>query len=397
LGSTGYEDNRSGRQTVLWAIAVATCGVLPVFLTGGLAVQIRTELGFGAAALGIAVSLFFTTQALSSAPFGRVVERIGSRRGMQAAALGSAVSLLCIALFASSRNGLFGLLVLGGLANAVAQVAANLALARGVRTERQGLAFGMKQAAIPAATLLSGLAVPLVGTTIGWRWAFTGCALGAFAIACTVPKTTDSQVLPHTNEHSSDMRPMPLILLALGIGLGSAAAVPLGAFTVGSGVDAGLQVEFAGLLLAAGGIVGIVVRLALGWLADRRSGGHLRIVAVMLVVGTVGFVLLASGVSWLFVLGTVLAFGAGWGWHGLFNFAVVKYNPNAPAAATGITQTGAAAGSAIGPLLFGAIVESTTYSTAWLSAGAAALAAVAAILAGRWMLIRHLSTTSKPS
>jgi MFS family permease len=394
---TSYGRNRSGRQTVLWAIVVATCGVLPVSLTGGLAVQIRTELGFGSAALGIAVSLFFTTQALSSAPFGRIVERIGSRRGMQAASLVSSASLLCIALFASSRNSLFGFLVLGGLANAVAQVAANLALARGVRTERQGLAFGMKQAAIPAATLLSGLAVPLVGTTIGWRWAFTGCALGAFAVACTVPKTTEGQVRHHTNELSSDMRPMPLILLALGIGLGSAAAVPLGAFTVESGVAAGLQVEFAGILLAAGGVVGIVVRLALGWLADRRSAGHLRIVATMIAVGTAGFVLLATGVSWLFVLGTVLAFGAGWGWHGLFNFAVVKYNPNTPAAATGITQTGAAAGSAAGPFLFGVVVESTSYGTAWLSAGAAALGAVAAILAGRWMLIRHLSTMSKSS
>jgi predicted MFS family arabinose efflux permease len=316
---------------------------------------------------------------------------------MQAAALGSAISLLCIALFASSRNGLFGLLVLGGLANALAQVAANLALARGVRTERQGLAFGMKQAAIPAATLLSGLAVPLVGTTIGWRWAFTGCALGAFAIACTVPKTTEDQVRHHTNEHSDDMRPVPLILLALGIGLGSAAAVPLGAFTVGSGVDAGLQVGFAGLLLAAGGVVGIVVRLALGWLADRRSAGHLRIVATMLIAGTAGFVLLATGVSWLFVIGTLLAFGAGWGWHGLFNFAVVKYNPNTPAAATGITQTGAAAGSAVGPFLFGVIVESTSYGTAWLCAAAAALVAAVAILAGRWMLIRHLRTMSKSS
>ena len=316
---------------------------------------------------------------------------------MQVAALGSAVALLCIALFAGSRTSLFGFLVLGGLANAVAQVAANLALARGVRAERQGLAFGMKQAAIPAATLLSGLAVPLVGTTIGWRWAFTGCALGAFAIACTVPKSTEGQVQHHTNELSGDMRPMPLILLALGIGLGSAAAVPLGAFTVESGVAAGLQVEFAGLLLAAGGVVGIVVRLALGWLADRRSTGHLRIVAAMLIAGTAGFVLLATGVNWLFVLGTVLAFGAGWGWHGLFNFAVVKYNPNAPAAATGITQTGAAAGSAVGPFLFGVIVESTSYGTAWLGAGAAALVAVAAILAGRWMLIRHLSTMSKSS
>jgi predicted MFS family arabinose efflux permease len=357
----------------------------------------RAELGFGAAALGIAVSLFFTTQAFASAPCGRIVERLGPRRGMQAAALGSAASLLCIALFASSWNGLIGFLVLGGLANAVAQVAANLALARGVRVERQGLAFGMKQAAIPAATLLSGLAVPLVGTTVGWRWAFIGCALGALAIACTMPKTTESQVRHHTSERGGDMRPAPLILLAVGIGLGSAAAVPLGTFIVESGVAAGLRVEFAGLLLAAGGGVGIAVRLALGWLADRRPAGHLGIVAVMLVAGTVGFVLLATGAGWLFALGTLLAFGAGWGWHGLFNFAVVKYNPNAPAAATGITQTGAAAGSATGPFLFGLILESTSYGTAWLSAGAAALFAVAAILAGRWMLIRHLSTPSKPS
>ncbi len=394
---TRYGGNQSGRWTVLWAIAVATCGVLPVFLVGGLAVQIRNDLGFGTAALGIAVSLFFTTQALSSALVGQIVERVGSRRSMQAAALGSAASLLCIALFAGSRNGLIGFLILGGLANAASQVAANLALARGVRTGRQGLAFGMKQASIPAATLLSGLAVPLVGITIGWRWAFIGCALGALATACTMPNTSEGEVRHHTNEPGGDMRPMPLILLALGIGLGSAAAVPLGAFVVASGVDAGLRVESAGILLAAGGVVGIVVRLALGWLADRRSAGHLRIVAGMLIAGTAGFVLLATGVSWLFVLGTLLAFGAGWGWHGLFNFAVVKYNPNAPAAATGITQTGAAAGSAAGPFLFGVIVESTSYGTAWLSAGAAALVAVAAILAGRWILIRHLSTMPKPS
>jgi MFS family permease len=212
-----------------------------------------------------------------------------------------------------------------------------------------------------------------------------------------MPKTTEGQIRRRTDERVGDMRPMPLILLALGIGLGSAAAVPLGAFIVETGVAAGLRVEFAGILLAAGSAVGIVVRLALGWLADRRSEGHLRIVAGMLLAGSVGFVLLATGVSWLLALGTVLAFGAGWGWHGLFNFAVVKYNPNTPAAATGITQTGAAAGSAAGPSLFGVILESTSYGTAWLSAGAAALVAVAAILAGRWMMIRHLSTVSKSS
>jgi predicted MFS family arabinose efflux permease len=88
------------------------------------------------------------------------------------------------------------------------------------------------------------------------------------------------------------------------------------------------------------------------------------------------------------VIGTLLAFGAGWGWPGLFNFAVVRSNPGAPAAATGITQTGASAGAALGPLLFGVVVQGTSYGVAWLFCGAMALAALVAILLGRRMVLR---------
>ena len=70
------------------------------------------------------------------------------------------------------------------------------------------------------------------------------------------------------------------------------------------------------------------------------------------------------------------------------NFAVVKTNPGAPAAATGITQTGASGGAALGPLVFGLVVEATSYDVAWLVSGAIALAALAAILVGRRMLLR---------
>src|SRR3712207_8300789 len=90
----------------------------------------------------------------------------------------------------------------------------------------------------------------------------------------------------------------------------------------------------------------------------------------------------------LLVLGTLLAFGAGWGWPGLFNFAVVLTNPGAPAAATGITQTGASGGAALGPLVFGLVVEATSYDVAWLVSGAIALAALAAILVARSLLLR---------
>ena len=108
----------------------------------------------------------------------------------------------------------------------------------------------------------------------------------------------------------------------------------------------------------------------------------------MLATGVAGFAMLATGEAALILPGALLAFAAGWGWPGLFNFAVVKTSPGAPAAATGVTQTGASGGAALGPLIFGLVVEAASYDVAWLVSGAIALGALAAILAGRRMVLR---------
>src|SRR5215211_9170273 len=189
------ERDALNRRPILLAIAVATASVLPAFLTGGLAVQVREELDFGSAALGVAVATFFLTSSLASAVMGRLVERIGAYRGMRLAAAASAVSLLGVAILATSWAWLVGCLVLGGLANAVSHPATNLSLAREVSSGRQGLSFGVKQAAIPAATLLAGLAVPSVAVTFGWRWAFAGGAALALAVAAFVPAGTPGGVV----------------------------------------------------------------------------------------------------------------------------------------------------------------------------------------------------------
>ena len=385
-GSVTSKDLNLG--AVLLAVAVATAGVLPAFLTGGLAVQIRAELGFGEGALGLVVAVFFATSALASVVFGRVVERVGSSLGMRLAAAVSVASLLAVSALASSWWGLVACLVLGGLGNSISHPATHLWLAREVPQDRQCLAFGVKQAAIPVATLLAGLAVPFVAATVGWRWAFVGGAALALCVALLVPGGGE-RGLRHVKEaRAGDVPLAPLVLLALGIGLGSAAANPLGAFTVESAVAAGIGVGAAGLLLALGSAAGVAVRVVAGYLADKMSSGRLRLVAGMLGVGTVGFVLLASGVVPLLVIGVVLAFAAGWGWPGLFNFAIVKTNPRAPAVATGITQTGASSGAAAGPLAFGFVVEGSSFGTAWLLYGALALVAAVTILIGRYMLLR---------
>ncbi|MEJ7841384.1 MAG: MFS transporter [Rubrobacter sp.] len=388
LAGDHSEEEPLDYRPVLLAVAVATAGVLPAFLTGGLAIQIRDEMGFGSAALGLAVALFFVVSSTASVVMGRVVERIGAHRGMRVAVLGSAASLLCVAIFAGSWVGLVVCLAFGGLSNAVAHPATHLSLARQVPPGRQGYSFGIKQAAIPTATLLAGLAVPGIALTFGWRWAFAGGALLALCVAFSVPRERIGGVEKVAEARSSDAPMGPLVLLAVGIGLGSAAATPLGAFVVESSVETGLRVGTAGLLLALGSAASIVVRVLFGRLADGMSGGRLRLVAAMLGAGVAGFVMLATGSPALVVPGVLLAFAAGWGWPGLFNFAVVKSNPGAPAAATGVTQTGASGGAAVGPVLFGLVVEAAGYGTAWLFSGALALIAVVAILAGRRMVLR---------
>ena len=150
---------------------------------------------------------------------GRVVERIGAHRAMRVSATGSAAALLGVALFAESWAGLVACLVLGGLANAVAHPATHLSLARKVPANRQGFSFGIKQAAIPAATLLAGLAVPIIAVTFGWRWAFAGGAALALLLSFIGPAETLGGVRKIKEARAGDVPTAPLVLLALGIGL----------------------------------------------------------------------------------------------------------------------------------------------------------------------------------
>lgn len=354
-------------------------------------------------------------------PAGRLAEGWGARRTTLAGAALSGAALCAVALLVRSWVPLLGVLVVAGVGNALAQIGSNLALAEHVPRARQGLAFGVKQAAIPTATMLGGLAVPLLGLTVGWRWAFAAGALGAPLYAVVVgsdglartPPTPALRSPAPRNPlaaNSTSRRPdtdtdtRSLVVLACGVGLGAAAANSFGAFLVESAVAGGIAPGPAGLIFALGSVLGIAARLLAGWSADRREGGHLPVVAAQQVSGSVGLGLLAGAglvdgdgaVTALVVLGTLLGFGLGWSWPGLFNFAVVRLNRGAPAAATSITQSGIFAGGALGPLAFGATVEATSYTVAWTGAAVALVLAAGLVLLGRRLVLAGLAGGARP-
>jgi cyanate permease len=178
-------------------------------------------------------------------------------------------------------------------------------------------------------------------------------------------------------------------VIGIAAGLAAAAANALGIFLVASAVERGISPGLAGLTLTMGSVVGLALRLAHGWLADRRSGGHIAVVAGSLLLGAGGLALLAVPGTPALVIGTVLGFGLGWAWPGLLQFAVVRLNPSAPAAATSIVQAGVYAGGFVGPVGFGFIAAHESFPTAWITGAITMVVAAAMMVLGRRMLVAH--------
>ena len=380
----------------LGAALVGTIAVgLPVFLVGTMAIQVRRSLHFGAAELGVAVGVYYLGAALSSVPGSWLAEAVGGARVMRAILVVSGAVQVAIAWTTASWAVLSVLLFLAGALSGAMSPGTNLFLARRSAVERQGLAFGLKQSAVPFASLLGGLAVPAVALSVGWRWAFCLGGIVAFGAAWVIPASRTSLAerrRQHRAQPRAEVRTGALVVLALGLGLGVLAASGCVAFLVSSAVHIGYQKGTAGLLVALASVAAVLARIVNGIQADRRGRRHFIVIAMMLGVGVAGYAALAAGAGLgdrvLFAVGAIVALGAGWGWNGLFNFAVVRSHPDSPATATGVTQVGGRLGGVFGPVLIGVVVAHGSYTDGWLVAAGAALCGALVTLAGGRLLRR---------
>lgn len=352
------------RLTAVAALTTAL-GVLPIFLLGGLSIFMAPELGFRPSQLGVAVSLFFGVSAISATPAGRLGDRYPPSVGVRLGVACSTVSLLGIGLVARDYTTMVLFLLLGGVGNSVTQMSGNVMLVTATDVRHQAKAFAVKQSAVPFANLVGGAAVPILGLTLGWRYAYvlvTALALVALGRLPSARRTVSS------GGHGP-VRVLPLILLATGAALSAGAGNAVAIFLVPAATESGVSPALAGSLLAVGGLAGVVGRLTAGWLRDRMTFDGIIAAAVLVGVGMVGLTMLAVGVDgFLLVVATVVFFGGGWGWAALFTHAVARAHPHASGRATGITQTGIFGGGVVGPATVGVVVESFGYRAGWFSA-----------------------------
>lgn len=379
----------SSVRGTLVAGSVSVVGVLPMFLTGGLAVQMAEDLVFGSIGLGLAVGAFRLAAGISSPLLGPVVDRIGALWSLRISVVVSSLCAASVALIATSWLTLVGCLMLGGCAMAMGQPAANRLISNVVAPHRMGLAFGFKQSANPSASMLAGLSVPAIALTLGWRWAFwivVGLGLLVLlAIPPRRPRLPDAGPTRTSRAGEFDRRTIVLFFTAFALAMLVGTSVPV--FYVAATVDAGTSAGTAGLFLAAASIAAILVRLSSGALCDRLEGGHLKLYAAGLLAGVVGFVLLATHRPAAMSVGALIALTGTWGFNGVFWYALIRAFPTAPGRVTGMLMPGGQLGGVVGPAILGVIIAVTSFRVAWLVM--AALSTLAAY--SMWLGARRLA------
>jgi MFS family permease len=376
------------------AIASAATAVanIPSYLLGAMAHAIRAELGFSAAGTGLAVSAFFGASAFSAPVVSRLVQRAGPALSLRAGALLTGTTLLLIAAVARQWWVLVALLVVAGVANVIGQTAANLTLAELSTTGHDGLSFGIKQSAVPFATMAAGLAVPMVSSTVGWRWAFAIGAGGAVLVALLVsrlPRSTVGGPARSVSRPPTGRVDWTVVgLLALAVFLAAGVVLSLAVYLVEFAIGAGWSADAAGVLLAVTSVAALVTRVAAGWVVDLRTrrgsrSSPIPAAALMVLAGAGGCLLLAAseGSRLLLVLGSLLGLGIGWGFAGLVHLTVVQLNRTAAATATGLILAGVFGGGVVTPSVLGLLVDRYSYRVAWTVSAFLMLCAAGALVA----------------
>ncbi len=370
------------------AASTVVC-ILPIFLTGAMAVQITDELRFGLVGLGGAVAASRLAGAFASPFLGPLADRLGASRSIRYAASVAVVISLGVAITAHTLAVLVFWLAMTGINQSFVQPAANRLISNRVTPRRLGAAFGVKQSAPPLSSMIAGFSVPLLALTLGWRWAFVAAAGCAAVVAITIGSAPPRPAEPSTGRRiSADVSARRiLILLAVAFGLGTSVSAVTTTFYVDAATEAGTSESLAGILLAAASLLAVLTRVVAGTVADRFDRGHLKGCAALVIMGSVGlFLLSVTSEPNIMALGVVMALVGTWGFNGVYWFALIRRHPNSPGALTGYVAPGAQIGGTVGPLLFGVIAHSYGYSPAFVATALVALLAAGTMGFGsdRW-------------
>lgn len=379
-------------------VLLATSVVLPTVL-GLLAVELEADLGLDDARLGLVVSAFWAVTAVAAPVAGRWVDRHGWQPGARWGALVTAVCVAGCVLLVDSWVGLAAVVALAGVGYAFASPTSNIVVMTLVPPARQASVLGAKQTAPPLLMAAAGAVLPAVAHLHGWRVA-TAVTLvlpaavllgvrqarraGPAASAGSAPR----ELRTSAQRRQARRRLAPMVVAA---GLGTFSVATLTGFSVLTLVSTGMGAVTAAAVVSGGSLVAVAARVAAGRFLDGRPPSDVAPLRVVMAVAALALFLVALGVLgqertggsgglWgaLVVAGVLLALVAAWTWPALLLITVVRSSAGA-GAASGLLQLGSGVGSAVGPVVFGALSSAGGRGWAWAVMGGLTVVATALV------------------
>ncbi|MGJ5176162.1 MFS transporter [Bradyrhizobium oligotrophicum] len=328
---------------------------------------LKEKLGVGYVELGLPLTVFAVVSALTQAPVGYLVDRVGARRILLLGLTLGGVSLAMLGVYLSYAS-LMAAAVLMGLANAVYHPSDYALLSAHIEEKRMGRAFGVHTFSGYLGGAVAPAVVAALVTTVGGSGALIATGLvGPLAalllLAGNVPEVPKH---PHpvradgsTAKQPNLVTPM-LMLLTVFFMLLSLSNIGISSFGVVALMN-GYGISFATANIALTAFLGAsaVGVLAGGYLADRIRHHNL-VAAVAYAINTV-LVLLITFMNLPAVLLVAIMLTAG------FMSGVIAPSrdmlvrnaapPGAAGRAFGIVSTGFNVAGVFSPLLFGWIMD----------------------------------------
>ncbi|WER18874.1 MFS transporter [Agrobacterium fabrum] len=370
----------------IWAVLAVAVGTQTAgsFVSQGIYILVpfwREAFGVSLASASLAVTVMNGVQIATMFTLGRAIDIHGERRIVGIAMLGMAIAMACAATFANSLPALLVCIAFLGGTYAAVQPGGTRAIMRWFPPAKRGIATGFRQAAVPFGTMIAAALLPFMAVRYGWHaaaWLCAGVSIVGAALFWGLYREA-GDVAAKTE------RPLPLAkfarivgqdrsfwpVLRLGIAM-SAFQFTLTAHVIGFMADGlGLGLFVASSMFAAAQLAGIPGRILLPWLSDRfrpglrgQSFGQVSIIAAsaaallaLLPIGTPSPVILLV----LIILGIF-----GIGWFPLYLLQIAESAPKGSIASTiAFASTICLAVMAIGPYLFGLLVDSFGYGAAW--------------------------------
>ncbi|HET9673174.1 MAG TPA: MFS transporter [Gaiellaceae bacterium] len=321
-------------------------------------------------------------------PWGLVTDRIGERRAL-ASGLSVCGALVCLIGLANSALAAGALLALAAGAGASVQSASGRAVMQWFGPSERGLAFGVRQTAVPLGGVIGALVLPALANAHGVEASFL--FLGLFCVATAVIGYAVVRDLPSegvdVEEVESTLRDRRLWVLCGGSGLYVTAQMVLFSFLVLYLHDErGFSAAGAAGVLATAQVVAVFLRVGVGRWSDvlRSRIVPLRRIGIATTAALAAAAILLDAPNAVVVSLLVVATALSAAWNGLSFVAAAELAGAARSgAAIGFQQTVLSVAGIVVPPLFASVVDASSWRLGF------GVAAVAPLLG--WVLLGRLS------